>query len=50
MVVFWYVAPCSLVDSEIITLMMEAKRSFETSVNIYQIISFNISEGSHLQL
>jgi hypothetical protein len=40
MVVFWNVAPRSL--------MMEAVKSPETSVNTYQATGCNIPEGSHL--
>jgi hypothetical protein len=57
--VFWDVAPCSLViltdvsevltvsNIRVITLMMEATSTSETSVNIYQTTRRNIPEGSH---
>jgi hypothetical protein len=32
------------------TLMMEAERTSETSVNIYHTTGFNIPEGSHLHV
>jgi hypothetical protein len=46
MAVFWDVAPCSLVDTD---LMMKAVSTSETLVNIYQITRRNIPEDSHLQ-
>jgi hypothetical protein len=56
MAVFWYIAPCSLVLTDvseehvfIIALMMEGVRSSETSVNIYQTTRRNIPEDSHIQ-
>jgi hypothetical protein len=45
MTVFWDAAPCSLA----IALMMEAARTSETSVNVYQTIRRNIPEDSHLK-
>jgi hypothetical protein len=47
MVVFWDVESCSLVDIDrrsIITLMMEAVSSSETSGYIYQTTQCNISK------
>jgi hypothetical protein len=35
---------------ELITLMMEAVSTCETSVNFYEIALRNVSEGCHLQL
>jgi hypothetical protein len=54
--VVWDVAPCSLVDTDwhfrgvIITLIMEAVSSSETSLSIYQTTWCNTPEDSHLQL
>jgi hypothetical protein len=60
MVVFWVVAPCSLVEvtdvSEVfaasiiraMTLMMEAASTFETLVNFYQTTWCYNPEDSHL--
>jgi hypothetical protein len=45
MAVFWVVAPCSL-----ITLMMEAASTSETSVNFYQTTRFYYPEDSHLHV
>jgi hypothetical protein len=45
MTVFWYVAPCTLVE---IALMMEAVSTSETSVSFYQTTRHNIPEDSHL--
>jgi hypothetical protein len=46
--IFWVVVPCSLVEA-LITLMMEAASTFETSVNIYQTTQCYNSEDSQLQ-
>jgi hypothetical protein len=62
--VFWYVAPCSLVEvyrhfrggcclhhqsgELFIALMMEAESTSKTSVNFYQATRRNIPEDSHL--
>jgi hypothetical protein len=46
MTVFWDVASCSLV---LITLMMEAASTSETSVNFYQTTQHNIPEDGHLR-
>jgi hypothetical protein len=53
MVVFWVVAPCSLVKvyrrfRGLIALMMEAASTSETSVNFYQTTRRNNLEDSHL--
>jgi hypothetical protein len=60
MVVFWVTAPCSLVDvywrfrgpcclhPRAITLMMEAARTSDTSVNFYQTTRRCNPEDSHL--
>jgi hypothetical protein len=45
MAVFWFVAPCSLA----ITLLMEAARTSETSVNFYQTTRRYNPEDSHLR-
>jgi hypothetical protein len=50
MTAFWVVAPCSLVEVLLITLMMEAVSTSETSVNFYQTTWCNNLEDSHLQL
>jgi hypothetical protein len=66
MTVFWDIAPCCLVevyrrfrgayclhhqgDESLITLMLEAVSTFETSVNFYQTSRRNIPEDSHLQI
>jgi hypothetical protein len=42
--VFWVVAPC------ILSLMMEAASTSETSVNFYQTTRRNNLEDSHLQV
>jgi hypothetical protein len=47
MVVLWGAAPCSLA---IITLMMEAVSSSETSPNIYKTTQCYIPEDSHLHI
>jgi hypothetical protein len=47
MAVFWFVVPCSLVS--IIAQMMEAARTYETSVNFYQTTRRNNPEDSYLQ-
>jgi hypothetical protein len=44
-IVFWDVAPCSL-----IVLMMEAVRASETSVYFYQTTLCSIPEDCHLQI
>jgi hypothetical protein len=53
MAVFWVVAPCSLVEVykcfRVIALMMEAARTSEKLVNIYQTIRCYNPEDSHLQ-
>jgi hypothetical protein len=53
MALIWIVAPCSLVKftdvSEVLTLMMEAEITSETSVNFYQITRRNDPKDSHLQ-
>jgi hypothetical protein len=46
MVVFWVVAPCSLV---IVTLMMEAAMTSETLVNFYQTTWRHNPEDSYLR-
>jgi hypothetical protein len=50
MAVFWVVAPCSLVLAAwvLIALMIEAARSSETFVNLYQITRRYNPEDSHL--
>jgi hypothetical protein len=48
-VVFWDVAPRSLVDMDSINLMMEAVSSCETLVNIYETAWYNIPKDSHVQ-
>jgi hypothetical protein len=48
-IVFWDVAPCSLVDIDR-RIAVKATSSSETSVNIYQTTRRNIPEDSHLQL
>jgi hypothetical protein len=49
MAVFWDVAPCSLVEVNLlIAQMMGAAITSETSVNSYQTIRRNILEDSHL--
>jgi hypothetical protein len=61
MAVFWDVAPCSLVEvyrrfrgayclhlQVVITLMMEAASTFETSINFYQTTRCNIPEDGNL--
>jgi hypothetical protein len=63
MTVFWVVEPCSLVEAYrrfsiacsfhhqgIISLMMDAASTSETSVNIYQTTRRNNPEDSHLQI
>jgi hypothetical protein len=63
MTVFWNVAPCNLakftdvsvvrtasITRAIIALMMEAVRTYETSVNFYQTTQRNILENSYLFL
>jgi hypothetical protein len=50
MPVFWNVAPCSLIDVWLITLMLEAVSSSETLVSIYQTTWCNISEYSYLHM
>jgi ABC-type arginine/histidine transport system permease subunit len=63
-VVFWNVAPCSLVNivcsfsvltvsiisAMMIALMMETVRTSETSASIYQTTRRNILEDSHLHI
>jgi hypothetical protein len=49
MVVLWVVAPCSLVEV-LITLMMEAASTSETSLIFYQTTRCNNSEDNHLHL
>jgi hypothetical protein len=53
MVVFWVVAPCSLVEVyqrfRVIALMMEAARTSETLVNFYQTMRRYNPEDSHLR-
>jgi hypothetical protein len=44
-IVFWDVAPCSLVE---VALMTEAESTSETSVNFYQTTRLNIPEDSRL--
>jgi hypothetical protein len=46
MVVFWVVAPCSLV--EVYRRMVEAASTSETSVNFYQTTRRNNPEDSHI--
>jgi hypothetical protein len=52
MAVFWVVEPCSLVEASIIraiiTLMMEAASTSETSINFYQTTRCYSPEDSHL--
>jgi hypothetical protein len=56
MTVFWNVAPCSLIETDIsevltasiITLMMEAVSTSEMSVNFYKTTWRNIPEDSLL--
>jgi hypothetical protein len=56
MAVFWVVAPCSLVEVYrrfratccLLSLMMEAASTSETSVHFYQTTLRNSSEDSHL--
>jgi hypothetical protein len=58
MAVFWDDAPRSLVDIDrrfrgavkLIALMMEAAKSYETSLDIHQTTRCNIPEGSHILL
>jgi hypothetical protein len=60
MAVFWDVAPCSVVDTDVskkltasiirVMMMMEAANSSETSVNIYKTTWHNIPEDNHLIL
>jgi hypothetical protein len=45
MVVFWDVAPCSLVD---ITLMMDAVNTSQTSVSLYHTTQRSIPEEGRL--
>jgi hypothetical protein len=45
MVVFWDVAPCSLVD---IALMMDAVNTSQTSVSLYHTTQRNIPEDGRL--
>jgi hypothetical protein len=47
MIVFWIVAPCSLVEVYQ-GLMMEAASTSETSVNLYQTIRLYTLEDSHV--
>jgi hypothetical protein len=52
MALFWVVAPCSLVvlaASIAIALMMEAARTSETLVNLYQTTRRYNPEDSHLR-
>jgi hypothetical protein len=58
MAVFWVVAPCSLVEvtnvsevlaASITALMMEAARTSETLVNVYQTTRRYNPEDSHLR-
>jgi hypothetical protein len=49
MTVFWDVARCSLVEVYRISLMMEAARTSETSVNFYHITRRSIPGDIHLQ-
>jgi hypothetical protein len=48
MVVFWVAAPCSLVEFYLITLMMEAVSTSETTINYYQTTRRYNPEDSHL--
>jgi hypothetical protein len=57
MAVFWVVAPCSVVEvtgvsevlaASIIRAMMEAARTSEMLVNVYQTIRRNNPEDRHL--
>jgi hypothetical protein len=44
--VFWVVAPCS--DEQLISLMIEAAKTSETSINSYQTVQRNHPEDSHV--
>jgi hypothetical protein len=46
--VFWVVAPCSLAVSLLIALMMEATRTSETLINLYQTTR-RYNPDSHLR-
>jgi hypothetical protein len=60
MVVFWAVAPYRLVGTNVlekiiasiigVIMKMEAVRSSETTISIYQTTCCNIPEYSHLQI
>jgi 7-cyano-7-deazaguanine synthase in queuosine biosynthesis len=47
MAVFWVEAPCSLVSKLLIALMMEAARTSETLVKLYQTTRCFNPEDSH---
>jgi hypothetical protein len=49
---FWDIAPCCLIEADprfrVITLMMDAEITFETSVHLYETTQRSISEGRQL--
>jgi hypothetical protein len=49
---FWEIPPCSLIEADprfrVITLMMDAEITFETSVHFYETAQRSISEGRQL--